>query len=68
MTTERVAELASALARAGTMDGREIAEQLARVAHSDEQSFAELSLWAGIAIARLLEYQRRLESADQHLT
>ncbi len=50
----------------GEMNGREITERLAgHIRRSDggPQSAANIALWAGVAIARLLEYQRKLEAA-----
>jgi hypothetical protein len=45
----------------GQMDGRTIANAILRVVNR-EPSEAELLIWIGIAVARLLEYQRALEA------
>lgn len=50
----------------GEMDGRAIVEHLGRHVHRMDggaQNAANVAVWAGIACARLLEYQKRLEDA-----
>jgi hypothetical protein len=47
----------------GAMDGRAIAQKLNELSHDPTVSEAMIWIWVGIASARLLEYQRRLEDA-----
>ena len=45
----------------GAMDGREIAERLGKLAHDPGHDRMRMTFWCGVAVARLLEYQGKLE-------
>lgn len=49
----------------GHMDGEAIAKQILGLCHSEDVTVGLLSLWTGIALARLLEYQRKLEALGE---
>lgn len=45
------------------MDGREIAERVYGIVTDPERNWETLSVWCGVMIACLLEYQKQLEEA-----